>query len=101
MGIKWLVPQCARLETEMVGGIGPGDIRGIAWVMNYMYVARYGIYVLKRYCKTDKAGRGLDTDHHSVVSLSLIRNTKPLALLAILRFLQSLDHQLRTARVRG
>lgn len=31
MGIEWLVPQCARLETGMVGSIGPGDLRGIVW----------------------------------------------------------------------
>ena len=46
MGIKWLVPQCARLEAGMVGEIGTGEVRGIAWERitcgtNYMYVAWY------------------------------------------------------------
>jgi len=31
--------------------------------INYMYVAWYGIYVLTRYCKMDKAGHEHDTDH--------------------------------------
>jgi len=50
--------------------------------MNHMYVAWCGIYILTKYCKMDKAGHVPDTDHHSLVSLSIVRNMKSLALIA-------------------
>ena len=82
MGIKWLVPQCARLEAWVVGGIGTGEVRGIAW--ERITCMLHGMYELTRYCVMDKAGHEPDTDDHSVISLPFIHLhiMKPLALLA-------------------
>jgi hypothetical protein len=59
------------------------------------------MYELTRYRVMDKAGHEPDTDHHSVVSLPLahLLFIESIALLAKLRILQPLHHQLQVARV--
>ena len=55
VGIKWLVPQRARLEARMVGEVGTGDVRRIAW--EQIACILHGMYELTRYCVMDNVGR--------------------------------------------